>query len=272
VKENPSFEDVQKYFTIQRLIEAVDEAEIRCLSVDELISRLDFILDDPCKDIILNQLQGKELLIFQKDKLKQTILSFITKGESIPSKDKPRLDRIIGRLIGLIDDKDKFDLSIRFLHHSRKARRKIGYKTLRKTNLDIDTCHRLLEFYKKNGDEEILEVIARNKEVIHNLDHRFMLENLSDRYWRMRIIEALFLTDYPQALSYSHEFPFEFIHASGRVNHFESFSVLKELFEQNKGNLELVSIYVWVVGKLQNKQEVTRLRLFLQKQLEDHQI
>ena len=147
----------------------------------------------------------------------------------------------------------------------RKVRRKVGYSILQKIGIDTKLGRDLLARFQETEDEGLLEIIARSPRTAVELDYIYVLEHLSDRYWRMRILEALLSSKYDVAAPLAPQYPFEFTYASGRLGYRQNLPIIRRLFAENKEDPEFVSIYTWALGKLGAQRDLQEVRRFIQK-------
>lgn len=58
-------------------------------------------------------------------------------------------------------------------------------------------------------------------------------------------------------------YPFEFVHAVGRIGNKKYIKMIKELFEENKNDFKFLSIYAYSLGKLGAKKELNNLSKYI---------
>lgn len=127
---------------------------------------------------------------------------------------------------------------------------------------------RVVQQFRQTGDEEWLELIARAPAAVAVVDARFLLESLSDSYWRGRVLEALLQTDRALAYSLAPRFPREFAHAVGRANDSEAADLLEALLAANAQNIDFLALYAYALGRLGRREELDRLAHHIEQSLE----
>jgi hypothetical protein len=110
------------------------------------------------------------------------------------------------------------------------------------------------------GDQELLALIARSAEAIQATDVDWLLNELNDQYWRMRVIEGLVLMRDERVLHYVHTYPFEFVYAVGRLQAKEFAHVIRRVMRSHPKDCELLSLSAWALGKLADREGVAEIR------------
>ena len=134
--------------------------------------------------------------------------------------------------------------------HSRKSRRNLGIEILKIVGVDKELAEQFIVQFRETGEQENLEMIARSPRIIPEIDFTFLLSNLNERYWRMRVIEALLLEQNHLDPMLAYQYPFEFTYATGRLQQSGNLPILEELLKNNHQDLEFLSIFAWTAGKL----------------------
>jgi hypothetical protein len=124
---------------------------------------------------------------------------------------------------------------------------------------------RLLDIFNRTGDQECLNLIARYPIAIRDLDLPSLLEKVDDDYWRMRLVQAAIIADKPKAMALAATYPFEFLHAIGRLKDETLLPNMRELFEKHPDDLKFLSLYAWVLGQLRSRGELAALKAHVEK-------
>jgi hypothetical protein len=255
---------------LDKLIYALEKATILCSSPKELIARLERIWEDPCSTEAISRLLEISLSADEQTELEKTVHCLISTSENLPSKIRARVDRKLKRLILALPDDNAREIAISFLEHPRRPRRGIGYEVLKYVGVNEELGRKLILRFQETGEQEHLELIARSAYAVPKLDYLYLIENLTDRYWRMRIIEALLQAEGSSAFSLAHKYPFEFTYASGRLRLKTNLPTLRALLHENREDLEFLSIYAWTVGRIEAREELEELRNDLERQIEKY--
>jgi len=257
-------EDILSQISPEKLLSKVDLAEIYCLSFDELISRIERIWEEPFAFDIIYRFYSLKLTKNQTELLYDTILKLSKFYKNLSKKEKNALDRRIKKLSELLPKKYALKLAYEFDTHNRVAIRNIADKFFRLLGVNKQKANALFKKYLDTKDEKYLILIARYPNALKYIDDRIVLENLSEKYWRMRIIEKMIQYNKPKAYKISRKFPFEFIYAVGRLEQQDALPYLQRILRNNKKDLEILSIYIWAVKKLSAKEEIKKLRNIIQ--------
>lgn len=262
---NASIAEFKRQSKIQRLFETLRVAEVRCLTSTELLARVMSIWNDPLSNEIISCLKELDLSLAEKRELAHKIRELSIFGDSLPSRDKPKADKKLGQLLEVLADADALEIAIGFLDHRRKPRRTAGCTALKRLQMTPEVAIKVVQRYQRTRDEDLAEAVIRNPQVIPGVDYRLLLEHSNDSYWRMRIFEALIPTKYHEAISLSKHYPFEFVYAVGRLKHRPSLPIIRQLFEENKSDLDFLSIFTWTLGKLRVSDDFGEIRVILDK-------
>jgi len=240
-------------------------AHIRCLPRTEIISR---VCDPQQADHLAEYIS--RLFEF---KLSDSELKALVSGmeelahctETAPAALKTRIDRTLLRLVRILPS----ELAVRFAEpyiiHPRKARRRWAYTALREKQISETIATGLIDTFCKTGDQEALNLVARNPQCVAGARADFLLTNLTERYWRARVLEALLIHDRPAAIAQSRHYPFEFAHAVGRTGDASLLQELRALFTEYSDDPEFISIYAYALGKISAEAELESLERLIQE-------
>lgn len=269
----PTIEDFRTRTQLGKLDRAIQRALLRCLSPDEITERIAKLDEGDDANDYVRRLSEMELPDSEWDRLVDAMDSLAQRSEDVPSRLKAKLDRTLLRLVRLLVRLRQIDLANHFaepfVDHRRKARREWAYAALRKKQISQSIAVKLLKVFHQTGDQEALQLIVRNPERVPEIGADVLMENLDEEYWRARVVAALLLHDRQSALSLSHQYPFEFAHAVGRVEDTSLLSSLSDLLDDNQDDLEFLSIYAYALGKLRAKDQLESLEEFLASTYDD---
>jgi hypothetical protein len=265
-EDSPTVGDLRLQMQLSELNRTIQFAHLRCLSVEEIvhrISRLDEGDDTNNYSYLLSEMQ---LTDTQSECLYDAISSLARRSEHSPSKLKATLDRTLLRLARLLPSELAIRFAMPFVDHRRKARRKWAYYALREKEISKSIAAKLIDVFHKTGDQDALQLVARHPRCVPEIGAVSLLENIDEKYWRARVIEALLIHDRKSALTLSHQYPFEFAHAAGRIADSGLLKALSELFDHNNHDIDFLSIYAYALGKLQGRDQLQSLEEFLATQ------
>lgn len=235
-------------------------AEVRLRPGIQLIENLPAILNDSDSDRILYRLEEAQLEPEEAQRLAEQLDALSRTWEKLPSREKTRADGVLWRLLKALPEPYLSKIALSFLVHPRKRRREMAYKILRRTDIPAALLDDLVVLYETTADQELLHVIARNPELVAASDERFLLAEIDDLYWQMRIIEALLLQVPQRATALAHEYPARFVHAVGRLGRVEHLPLLTSLFAANRTDTRFLGIYAWALGKIGDAPALKELR------------
>lgn len=251
------------------LIEEIDRtlslAEVRCLSFDELLSKIEQLPEIGDTGEIVFRACEYELSLNQAYSLAESVRRLSDTIDGLPSRRKPTYDRAVKRILSRLPAEVAWPVTEPWLEHKRKFRRETAYAILRKTGVNDRAGLRLLKVYEKTRDQKALELIVRNPSATRDLDIEQVLPLFEDEYWRMRLVEAVLIDDEPKALILASNFPREFTHAVGRQKRKNLLSELRNLFDLQSENLDFLSIYAWALGQLGEMHELQKLRAHIEE-------
>jgi hypothetical protein len=244
-------------------------ARLRCLSLDEIVDRIARLDEGDSKTDYVHRLSEMELTDSELERLVDAMDLLAQRSENAPSKLKLKLDRTLLRLVRLLPSDLANRFAEPFVDHRRKARRRWAYAALRQKQISQAIAAKLLKVFHETGDQDALQLIARNPERVPEIGAEVLMESLDEEYWRARVVEALLLHDRQSALSLCDQYPFEFAHAAGRVEDTSLLDPLCELLDDNRDDLEFLSIYAYALGKLRGKDELESLEEYIASAYDD---
>jgi hypothetical protein len=237
-------------------------AEIRCVPFDELLARIERLwADDAAEQIVYRACQET----FSDDQihlLAESVKRLADAAETLPSAARSKALRAVRRILARMPAHIASPIAAPWLEHKHKFRREIAYRIFRGVGVAAEVGPQLLAAFHRNGDQECLQLIARNPAAVISVDVTSLLKLMEEDYWRMRVIEAL-LTKATTVVSIDSLYPCEFAWAVGRNKNAALIPKLRVLFEKHSSDLEFLSIYVWALGQLGARDELARVRHFL---------
>jgi hypothetical protein len=247
---------------VEQLYGTIAYALRRCMTIAELIERL-IEFDENIDTADVDRLCRMDLSTSDHECITQAIWQLARRGQTATAKLRARIDRTILRLLRLIPAEMAQPIAEQYLGHRLKGRRKWAYSTLRDLPLSEELAHTLANVYRARGDQEALQLIARNPSQVATAGSDFLLENLDDEYWRARVVEGVLLHNRKSGLELAAYYPFEFAHAVGRLEDPSLLEPLCALLHDNCNDPEFLSIYAYALGKLKAKFELRALRAFV---------
>jgi hypothetical protein len=263
--ENMMFgtDDYRTEMAARQLSRTIEFASLRCLSPAEIMSKISGLDEVDDQSDHVSRLLELKLNPSELGLLERTMTTLVQRADTAPSPLKRRIDRVLLRLVRALPSDAACRFVEPYLDHRLKTMRVRAYSSLRNKQISESIAEKLAEVFRGAGDQEALELIARNPERVPKVGGEFLLTNLKERYWRARVLEALLMHDRSTALALAGRFPFEFTHAVGRTQDRTLLEPVRGLFEANSGDIEFLSIYAYALGKLGAKGDLESLKKYL---------
>lgn len=258
-------QDYEKQIRLHQLEKTIEYANIRCLPSVELIKKISSLDQDDDPAGYIARLLELDLNESELSLLGRAMTELARRSEGAPSTLKRKLDRILLRLVRMLPSELAAHFAAPYLDHRSKDRRFWAYSALRKKLIPQGVAEKLVDIFRRTGDQEALELIARNAVRVTETDPEFLLASIEEKYWRGRVIEALLIHQRPAALALASRYPFEFAHAAGRVGDRTLGRTLRELWRANSDDPDFLSIYAYALGKIGAKRELQTLKKFISR-------
>lgn len=243
---------------------AIRMAGVRSLATSDLLSRLPELLEDDDRERILYRFSEVEFSEEEGAAFAESVDRLAREWEDLPSAEKARADAIVGRLIRSLPEPHRCRMALRLLSHRRKKRREGAYKILRGSGIPPEAISDVLALADASPDQQIFEIIARNPAAVVAADERYLLDEIEDRYWRMRVLAALLPVAPDRALSVGRDYPFELVHAIGRLEAREHLAAIRELFIAHRTDARFLSIYAWALGRIGDEAHLNEVRVAME--------
>lgn len=250
-------------YEIQQLEHTIEYAKFRCMPTYKLIQKLSEYKVGDFVDHYFGRLNEIKLSDNDYRLLINSIDTLISKYKNLSTKDKIKFENFIRRLIVYLPSNlthQYFDI---FINSTRKTGRKIAYKSICSELLTKSQINFLLEIYLKKREEEALKVIIYSTVILDLEVVISILEKTDNEYWKARLIENLITNQQKEISKIYLIYPFEFVHAVGRIGNTKYLNMIKELFEKNKNDLEFLSIYAYTLGKIGAEKDLEELSKYI---------
>lgn len=235
-----------------QIYNALNMARVRCMPFTDLVWNLRELERTQNAAQIVDCLCQLSLTKEEQSLLAPALKSLLERAETFPSKSKAQIDRYASRILKRLDAEFAEDIAGPFFTHTRKARRQMAFDAFKKAGVTPSLgCH-LWVLYQEHGDQEYLQLIARNPDALLRLPIERILEELDEEYWRARVIQALLEANSELALvsEIALAYPIEFVHAVGRTRNDCFLPLLLDIFSTNKTKIDFLSIFTWCLGAL----------------------
>jgi|SRR6266403_950180 len=255
--------DYSNQIELNQLRRTIRYAGLRCLSPAEMISKILDTTDEDDRSAYISRLLELSLNKPELDLLQGAMTTLVRQSEKAPSGLKRRLDRAVLRLVRMLPSRLATTFAGPYIGHRQKTRREWAYSALRTKRIPRRMARELVRVFRRTGDQEALELIARNPKHVPEVDPEFLLMNIKERYWRGRAMEALLVHKPFVALALAGRYPFEFAHAVGRTGDKAFRDPLCDLLQTNFGDLEFLSIYAYALGKIGASEKLESLKTLI---------
>lgn len=235
-------------------------ADVRCISFDELLSRIERLWHDDGASEIVYRASTEELSHNRLGALAQSVKRLADAADRLPSPFKATIDRAVKRILSRMPGEIATPIALPWLEHRRKYRREIAYYILRKVGLDSESGTALLSVFQRTGDQDCLKLLARNPSTLASSDAEHVVNFLDEEYWRMRVVESLLIAGDERAVLLGVRYPREFAWAVGRQKDATLLAVMRNLLDERAHDLTFVSLYAWALGQIGARDELRRIR------------
>jgi len=260
----PEFIKEQGLYELER---SLSLAEVRCLSWPEIRPRLRVIWKDPqAKELILH-IQEIDLSESEGKELAEEVKCLSVAAEQLHGRDRYTVDSRLMQAAKALPQTELYKHALDDLNHRRKLRRLGAYNILRRIGLCKEWAPRLVERYRETGDQDLLTLIARSPEAIQSIDADWLLSELEEQYWRMRVIEVVIRNSGQMGSKYASSYPHEFVHAAGRSRATNLAPVIREVFLSHSSDWELLSLSAWALGLFGDREGLAEIRRILDREL-----
>jgi len=84
-----------------------------------------------------------------------------------------------------------------WLTHKQRGWRTLEFSLLNQTDIcdNLSLINKVIDLYNLDKKEKYLKFLVQSPLAIQAIDGNFLMENLSEVYWRARVIEGLLLKD-----------------------------------------------------------------------------
>jgi hypothetical protein len=260
--ENMTF-DASEYMTAiaaRELSRTIKFASLRCLSPEDIMSELAKLDEADDQSDYIARLLDLKLNQSELELLELTMEALVQRADNASPKLQRKIHHFLLRLVRALPSNAACRFAEPFVDHRLKTVRERAFSALRNKQISESIVAKLTNVFCTLGDQEALELIARNSEQVPKVGGEFLLTNLKERYWRGRVLEALLRHDRSTALALADRFPFEFVHAVGRTEDRTLLESLRGLFDAHSNSLEFLSIYAYALGKLGAKADLESLK------------
>jgi hypothetical protein len=259
--------EFKRELDLQQLARTLSLAAIRCLSWEEIRLRVHSVWNDPQSEELILRVQEMDLSQQQGEELSEEIKYLSRVAEQLHSRDRHTVDRRLMRLARALPQTELYDYALADLNHSRKLRRVGAYKILREVGISRELAPHLVERYRETEDQDLLTLIARFPEAIQAVDVDWLLSELDEQYWRMRVIEGLIRNQDQTATRYMSSYPHEFVHSIGRCRATILGPAIHEVVRTHPSDWDLLSLAAWALGMLGDRTGLAEISQLLEREL-----
>jgi hypothetical protein len=244
-------------------------AKIRCLRFDEKLCRLKKGLDEDFFDELAYAVGESGRSPRQNVELASVVVKLAKKADLLPSSQRARLDRRVGRLLRALPIDLASPIVLSLLSDPLKQRREIGLRRIRSEAISSHFVQFLWERFRETGDKDLLKAILGNSIPLALLDPHVLVNSFDDDYWRMRVIEATLKADAGYGVVFASSYPLPFIWACGRLGKKGMVSNIVDCLSNATDKVQLLDITAWALGKLGAKGELVRLEALIDQLSEE---
>jgi hypothetical protein len=259
-------EERRKHFqylsAISRLPRSIELAEIGVLPFAELLARVAHIWTEDDPTLVIDQVIRRERTEEQQIALIRVLEELVVEADNLRGRDRIVADRTIYRLLHLLPKPLAGALVLRCAESKRSMQRQAAYRFYKSHGIEPGVVGMMLDDYRHRPRQAILNVIARDPNAVAEADPEFLLHELVDRYWRMRVFQALLQADPEKAEALAFQYPIEYLWAATRERDETVLPMLRQLLDANMEDPEFVGWSLWAFSKLGSPLDVALARSF----------
>ena len=256
---------------IHRTRSALELAYVRCLTIDELLQRIE---EKP----LIPWYYRKRLLLFRIEEMGvsiETARRLATLADSVDldtqrlkSKDRKRADSLLKRLCQLLPPELGVPRLLSYLSNPRAERRTVGVQGLRDRGLDEAQLITVLDAYNTTLDTQILSVAATNSTHLPiGVAITTVLPHLSDARLRSLVVADLIQSaESIDLVALARQYPTAFLAATARLGRSDLVHLTDQYIETLGTSWEQHSLIAWSYGKLGDRNRIDRLAEMIGKQ------
>jgi hypothetical protein len=233
-------------------------ARIRCLTRQEILDRLRASPEDPDESALLYRLEESDLATEDAARVSEIAIE-LANLEGLHSRDRQRIDSRLKRLLRVLPAAFSNPIAWQLLGSKHRSRRDIAYRVLCRAGLTAAQAQDLVSQFRDTADQGALELVVRSPSVLGKVDVEYVLESLTEEYWRARAIQVLLDADKDTAVHLGSKYPFELAHAIGRSRNPAFVTCLRDLAAKHCPDLRFASICAWAYGRLGAADELNSL-------------
>lgn len=261
-------------FYIEKLRGTLAWIEDHALSFEDVIDRVRTIWSDDDRIRVLKSLEEaarpfidttspftpapeRRLREDQQLELVKVLSEIVATADDLPAAPRQVADRAVSRLSQLLSPERAWEVVEPWFHESRKFRRNVVVRVLKKYGVPPAYAPLVLELYRDTLDRDLLNLIGRNESVAALLEESdviralelpyndisfgpFLSRDSEGRYWKMRAIQAFLFGGDELSEHLAMQYPKEFIWAVGSLKHRPSLPLLKRILQANSDDPEIV--------------------------------
>lgn len=150
------------------------------------------------------------------------------------------------------------------LHHRLKGRRDLAHSVLRWAGVDDTILKDILSIYQRTGEERLLKVLVSAKGAGARNDLLDCLTLFEDRYWQMRVLQAVLQAGRAIPTDVARKYPTEFLQAVGRAKARPAVQLAKRI-ARDSDEPKVLAFYAWAMFHLGEHREVVRTQQLLSR-------
>lgn len=258
---------VSRAFLLEELSRTLAFSRTRCWTWVDIRPRIAAIWQDKDAEQIISRLAEIDLGEMESCELGEELAKLRLTSEKVRGVDRPRTDRLIVRLTRFLPPDERCSCALLDITHTRKPRREGALKTLRNSGLRAEFTAQVLRAYEAAGDQNLLKLIARSGTALSAVDPFWLVAELEDPYWQMRVIMELLLQKDERGVEARRTCPRAFVHAVGRIKAVALVGYVEELVRANRTDYSFLDLAAWTFGRLAHSHGLDMLQVILDSEL-----
>jgi hypothetical protein len=271
-----SLEELRRHTQLTEAFQRIDDAlargAVRKLGIDQLIDELVRPGSPHSTTDVIERLAAARLNVTQRSRLRRRLQGIVEQYRVVRTKEGHIHSAVLRRLMPKLTKGDAVELIRPLLNDRLKSRRDTAYSVFRWARIDKATAHDLLAQYRDSGDERLLKIVVAATHSAKVVDLIPLLPEFGDRYWRMRIIQALLTANVPVPHNVAVEYPTEFLQAMARLEHHTSIATARRLLARRelRNDPTFVAWFAWAMLKMGADRELAAIRRLYKRLQHQH--
>jgi len=148
--------------------------------------------------------------------MRKLAADLIEKSDSLPVAEQHHFNTVLRVILARLSKPQARALVQPFINHRLKERRELAFSVFRWAGVNRRIVKDILERHSRTGEERLLKIVVSAKGSGGVSDLLKLLPQFSDRYWKMRVLQAILKAGRQVPFEVVESHPTEFLQAIAR--------------------------------------------------------